>query len=70
DELKTFLYKNGIQTAIHYPIAPHQQEALKEYNTLKLPITEQLHQEVLSLPMSPVQTIEETQTLVHYINSF
>lgn len=40
--------------AIHYPIPPHKQEAYKEWHNMKLPLTEQIHSEVLSLPISPV----------------
>lgn len=70
DELKLYLKENNIETVIHYPIPPHKQEALKEYAMVKLPVTEQLHEEVLSLPISPIQTIEETQTIIDCINSF
>lgn len=70
DELQEYLLKNGIQTVIHYPIPPHKQKALHEYAYLKLPITEQIHDEVLSLPISPVQIIAETQKIVSILNQF
>ena len=69
-ELQEYLLKNGIQTVIHYPIPPHKQKALLEYAYLKLPITEQIHDEVLSLPISPVQTSADTQKIVSILNQF
>ena len=68
--LQQYLLNNGIQTVIHYPIPPHKQKALKEYSYLKLPITEQIHDEVLSLPISPIQTIKDTEKIVSILNKF
>ncbi|HDM8197007.1 TPA: DegT/DnrJ/EryC1/StrS family aminotransferase [Vibrio harveyi] len=70
DELVAHLADNGIQTQVHYPIAPHKQQAYKQYNHLVLPITEKLQTEVLSLPMSPCLTDEEKALVVDAINSF
>lgn len=70
DRLQEFLKDNNIQTLIHYPIPPHKQEAYKEWNNLSFPITEQIHEEVLSLPISPVLTDDEVQTIVTVINQF
>ena len=70
DELQEYLLKNGVQTVIHYPIPPHKQKALHEYAHLKLPITENIHDEILSLPISPIQTIEDTQKIVSILNQF
>jgi dTDP-4-amino-4,6-dideoxygalactose transaminase len=51
------LLDRGVHTAIHYPIAPHQQQAYaKELGHLQMPLTEALHREVVSLPVSPVMT--------------
>lgn len=69
-ELQAFLEEHGIQTLIHYPIAPHKQEAYKEWNHLQLPITEQIHDEVLSLPISPVMEKEDVQAVIQAINLF
>jgi dTDP-4-amino-4,6-dideoxygalactose transaminase len=69
-ELQDYLTKNGIQTLIHYPIPPHKQEAYKEYNHLDLPITEKIHNEVLSLPISPVITDIETEKIIQTLNNF
>ncbi|MDO9580197.1 MAG: DegT/DnrJ/EryC1/StrS family aminotransferase [Bacteroidales bacterium] len=70
DDLQHYLTKNGIQTLIHYPIPPHKQLAYKEWNYLNLPITETIHKEVLSLPMSPVLTEEEVIMVVDVINNW
>lgn len=70
DKLKQYLSDNGIQTLIHYPIPPHKQQAYPQLNALSLPITEQIHREVLSLPISPVLTDEEIKTVVNTINSY
>ena len=70
DELQKYLTENGIQTIIHYPIPPHKQECYKEWNTLAFPITEQIHNEELSLPISPVMTDEDVKTVVETINKF
>ena len=70
NELQNFLADNGIQTIIHYPIPPHKQECYKEWNSLSLPITEQIHNEELSLPISPVMTESEIKMVVKIINSW
>ncbi|AXG74986.1 DegT/DnrJ/EryC1/StrS family aminotransferase [Flavobacterium arcticum] len=70
EQLQHYLTQNGIQTLIHYPIPPHKQEAYSDLNTLSFPITEQIHNEVLSLPISPVLTDEELETVVKAINNF
>lgn len=70
DELQKYLADNGVQTIIHYPIPPHKQECYKEWNSLSFPITEQIHDEELSLPMSPVLTEEEVRTVVKVVNDW
>lgn len=70
DKLQKYLNENGIQTLIHYPLAPHKQLAYKDMNSLNLPITEEIHREVLSLPISQVMTMKETVKIVERINSF
>ena len=68
DELQQYLTDNNIQTNIHYPIPPHKQECYKDWNHISLPITEQIHVEELSLPMSPVMTTDEVSYVVEIIN--
>jgi len=70
DKLQANLSESGIQTLIHYPIPPHQQKAYKAWNNLSLPITEKIHQQVLSLPMSPIITEMEAIQVIEKINGF
>lgn len=70
DDLQDYLFTNGIETIIHYPIPPHKQKALQEFNYLSLPITEKIHQEVLSLPISSVLTDEEITHIIATLNSY
>lgn len=70
NELRQYLTKNGVQTLIHYPIPPHKQLAYKEWNDLEYPITEQIHDEVLSLPISPVITNIEVNKVVEILNAY
>ena len=68
--LQKYLSDNGVQTIIHYPIPPHKQECYKEWNNLSFPITEKIHNEELSLPISPVMTMEEAIDIVKLLNAF
>lgn len=70
NKLIDYLEKNNIQIIIHYPIPPHKQIAYFEHKELNLPITENIHNEILSLPISPVLTFEEVNTVVDCINSY
>lgn len=70
NQLQEYLEENGIETVIHYPIPPHQQKALQEFNHLNLPITEKIHREVLSLPISSVLTEEEISHIISTLNNY
>ncbi len=70
EKLQAFLQEQGVQTLIHYPIPPHKQKAYKYYNHLSFPITEKIHNEVLSLPISPVMSEEEVSKVIEIINQF
>jgi len=70
DSLQKYLSENGVQTLIHYPIPPHKQAAYPDWNSRVLPITEQIHQEVLSLPISPVLTLDDVQIITNLINAY
>lgn len=70
EQLQNYLLENGVQTLIHYPIPPHKQVAYNEMNVMSFPITEQIHSEVLSLPISPVMNDEETDKVIKAINFF
>ena len=70
DRLQKHMEDNGIQTLIHYPVPPHKQRAYKEWNSLIYLITEQIHREVLSLPISPVMGTGDVVRVVEVINDF
>lgn len=60
----------GIDTLIHYPIPPHQQQAYKSLSRLRLPLTEAIHREVVSLPIGPTMTTEQVQSVVNACNMY
>jgi dTDP-4-amino-4,6-dideoxygalactose transaminase len=70
DGLQNYLAANNIETVIHYPIPPHQQKALASWNDLYFPITEKIHNDVLSLPISPVMTMDEVSYVVEILNKY
>jgi dTDP-4-amino-4,6-dideoxygalactose transaminase len=70
DKLQKYLAENGVQTQIHYPVPPHKQIAYKEWNNLIYPVTEKIHHEALSLPISPVITIEEAKMVANLIDIY
>jgi dTDP-4-amino-4,6-dideoxygalactose transaminase len=70
DELQHYLKQNGVETLIHYPVPPHRQKALLGFGDLSLPVTEKIHSEVLSLPMSPVLTGGEVLRVADILNKF
>ncbi|AJD03768.1 aminotransferase, DegT/DnrJ/EryC1/StrS family [Campylobacter lari CCUG 22395] len=70
DKLQKYLNENNIQTIIHYPIPPHKQECYKDFNSISLPITEQIHNEVLSIPISPVMTQDEILEIIKILNKW
>ncbi|PWS28169.1 aminotransferase [Pedobacter yonginense] len=70
DKLQKYLLDHQVQTVIHYPIPPHKQEAYKEWNNLSYPISEKIHREVISLPISQVMTDEDVQYVVDIINNY
>ncbi len=70
NEFQQYLTDNAVQTLIHYPTPPHKQEAYSEWNNLSLPITEEIHNTIISLPMSPVMTDEEVKKVVEVINAY
>lgn len=70
DALQEYLKENGVQTIIHYPIPPHKQECYKEWNELSLPLAVKIANEELSIPISPVLTLEEAKVVADTINAF
>lgn len=65
-----YLDRNGIGHLIHYPVPPHKQEALKEFSNLSLPVTEEIHNEVLSIPMDPTLTEDEVRQIIEVLNNY
>jgi len=70
DAFMKYLADNDIQTLIHYPIPPHKQAAYKEWNNLSFPITEKIHREIVSLPISPVMRDDEVNTIIRAANEY
>lgn len=71
DKLKAYLLKNNIHTEIHYPIPPHQQKALKHlFVGQKFPVSENIHKQTLSLPISYMHTPDDIYKVVETINKF
>lgn len=70
EKLKAYLDDKGIQTLIHYPKPPHKQQAYAEWGSITLPVTENIHRQVLSLPMDPTMTDAEIEYVIQAINGF
>lgn len=70
DELQQYLKEKEIGTIIHYPIPPHKQKCYSEWNDISLPVTEQIHREELSLPMSPCLTDEQVDYVIDCVNEW
>lgn len=70
ESLQTYLASKGVQTLIHYPIPPHRQECYPEMKGLSFPVTEKIHREELSLPISPVMTSEEVEKVISAVNAW
>ncbi|GGN10189.1 aminotransferase [Dyadobacter beijingensis] len=69
-ELVAYLEKHGVQTNVHYPQPIHKQLAYKEYKDLHLPLTEQIHEQVISLPLNPVLTDDQVAYIIQTLNQF
>jgi dTDP-4-amino-4,6-dideoxygalactose transaminase len=70
NHLQDYLKQNAIETLIHYPIAPHQQKAFAQWNAMSYPITEKIHNEAISLPISPVMTNDEVDFVIEILNRY
>lgn len=70
EEFISFMNTNGIGTLVHYPIAPHNQEAMVDFNHLSFPITEKIHKLVVSLPLNPVLKSGEINQIVEVVNTY
>ena len=70
DRLREYLSQEGIETVVHYPIPPHQQQAYAEWNDRSYPISERIHSEILSLPMSQVIRDDEVARVIEVLNAY
>jgi len=70
EKLQRYLLQHGVETLIHYPVAPHKQIAYKNFFNMSLPVTEKIQDEVLSLPLSPVMTEENVNQVTLVINKY
>jgi len=70
DRLIRHLDENQLETLIHYPIAPHKQKALSKCAHSKLPITELIHKEVVSIPLNPILTNQQVDKIIKVINAY
>jgi dTDP-4-amino-4,6-dideoxygalactose transaminase len=70
DDFQKYLSDKGIQTVIHYPIPPHKQLAYSELNVVSYPVSEKIHNEIISLPISPVMTKEQVDYVIEVVNNY
>ncbi|XKG66911.1 DegT/DnrJ/EryC1/StrS family aminotransferase [Mesobacillus maritimus] len=70
DHFQEYLTKNNIQTVIHYPIAPNKQEAYREWRGNHFPISELIHNTVISLPISPILDLEDVKSITNIVNKY
>lgn len=70
ERFQNYLKEKKIGSLIHYPLPPHKQEAYKEWNELSFPVTEQIHREVISLPISPVMPDDDVKRVIEVVNSY
>lgn len=68
--LQHYLSENGIGTLIHYPVPPHQQKALRQWNNLSFPISEKIHGQILSIPISPVMASDAVDAVIKILNNY
>uniref|UniRef100_UPI004049D354 DegT/DnrJ/EryC1/StrS family aminotransferase n=1 Tax=Flavobacterium sp. TaxID=239 RepID=UPI004049D354 len=70
DKLVNYLKENAIETMIHYPIAPHKQKAMQKWNSLSFPITEKIHDEILSIPLNSTLSDDEVAYIITKLNLY
>lgn len=70
NKLRQYLRDKGVETLIHYPVPIHKQEAYPDWNQLSFPVTEKIHDEILSLPISPIIGLEQIDQVVNCLNDF
>lgn len=70
EKFQLFMLENEIQTLIHYPVAPHKQEAMKEFHHLNFPVSEEIHNHIVSIPLHPMLTNEEVTKIISVVNAY
>ena len=70
EDFVSYMKAQGIGTLIHYPIAPHKQKAFLKYEHLDLPLTEAIHNTVVSIPLNPILTDREVANVIERINTY
>jgi dTDP-4-amino-4,6-dideoxygalactose transaminase len=70
DDLRSHLWKNGIETLIHYPFLLHQQPLFKRSDARRLPVAERLHSTIISLPLNPWMRDDEISHVLEVMNKF
>ncbi len=70
EELRRYLLDNGIQTQVHYPTPPHKQRAYKEWNSMSFPITEQIHEQCISIPLYTGIREDEINEIIGVLNNW
>ncbi len=70
DAFQVYLKEKGIGSIIHYPVPPHKQEALQQYAHMSFPITEQIHEEILSIPLSPAMNDAMVSEVIQVVNAY
>ena len=70
NHLREYLFAKGIGTMVHYPIPPHRQQAYSEWNDRTYPVSELIHREILSLPISPLMTDGEVRCVIDALNAY
>lgn len=65
-----FIASQGIESLIHYPVPFHKQDAYTEYAHLKFPLTELIHEQILSIPISPVMEADEVNQVIKALNEY
>lgn len=69
-DLMDYLDRNGVGHLIHYPIPPHQQKALPEFSNLFFPNTEKIHNEIVSVPISPILSDDDVERIISVLNGY
>jgi len=70
EHFQDYLKDKAIATLIHYPIPPHQQKALQDLKNLRFEVSQTLHQQVISLPISPVMTQLQIEKVINAVNAY